>query len=595
MSFLDGFFSLGRNTNKVAQESDETKEGIISELSPELTLDREDKELSDLAKKWLDTWNKSEAKVELERKQKENEKYWKGDHHTPAQKTSGKRELIDNLVFEAVETGLPFYTKQVADPMVESDDTPEGKILARKVNDRIKDVADTIRLRLKVKKAVRHWALYYLGVVKLGWSLETNEIAVQVRRPQQMILDPNAITDECEYEGEYAGEYRSETAKELIARFPEKTEYITDLVNKQLGTKLRYIEWWTTEILFWTLESEVLGKVKNPHWNYDVIKQVPETIDEFGAEVPASQEIVQGANHFSSSKIPYALLSVFTLGTKPFDETNQVEQILPLQDVVNKRQRQIDRNADSMNAGAVVSGEAFTKEQAKQVGDALRRGLTVYVPRGDVNRVYKRDTGQPIPDFVYQSLVDYRNEIRNIFGVSGLSAQGIKKEETVRGKILVRAADADRNPLTDHLEQFYDYIYNWFVQLMYVYYDEPHKVSRYQGTDTIASAELTRPLVVSVKEGSLIPKDRLTMRNEAVDLWTAKALDPLTLFERLEDPNPIQSAQRLVTWMMNPAAYAATLGVQPAPAPVPAEETGAPAPEEQPVESQNLLNQVPIS
>ena len=240
MGLLSGFLSLANDVNKTRKdESDETKEGVISGLVNEVTLTTGDGELSALAKKWNEKWEKSEARVELERKQKENEKYWKGDHHTAAQKQSGKRELVDNLVFESVETALPFYTKQNAEPTVASDGSPEGDALARKVGDRLRDLGDTLRLRLKVKKAARHWALFYLGCIKLGWSMERNEIAVQVKRPQQLILDPDAITDECEYDGEYIGEYRQESAKELIARFPEKAEFINHKVDKKLGTKHR--------------------------------------------------------------------------------------------------------------------------------------------------------------------------------------------------------------------------------------------------------------------------------------------------------------------------------------------------------------------
>ena len=596
MAFLDGFSSLGRDVNKVRTGEDETKEGIASPVSPVLTLETPDEDLLTLARKWEQLWQVSESKKNLERKQEENERYWLADHSTPAQRTAGKRELTDNLVFEAVETALPFYTKQHAEPLVSSDETPEGQALSRKVGDRIKDLADTLRLRLKVKKAVRHWSLYYLACMKLGWSMARNEIAVQVVRPQHLVLDPDAVTDECEYDGDYLGHIKTDSAEDLITRFPEKKDYISEKVGEKLATKLRYVEYWTPDILFWKMESEILGKSKNPHWNYET-STLQTTVDEFGQEV-MGPVTVPAVNHFSSRKIPFAFLSVFNLGKGPYDDTNLVEQVLALQDVVNKRQRQIDRNADSMNSGAVVSGDGFTKEQAKQVADALRKGLTIWVPAGDVNRVYKRDSGQPLPEFVYNSLVDYRNEIRNIFGVTGLTAQGIQKTETVRGKILVRATDADRNPLADHLEQFYDYIYNWFVQLMYVYYDEPHKVNRYQGTTMIVSSEFVNPIVVSVKEGSLIPKDRLTMRNEAIDLWGARAIDPLTLAERLEETNPQEFANRLVLWTLNPVGYAqvyaSQVGALAIPPVVEKEPSGGEVKKEEPAKSPNILDAVPI-
>ena len=597
MSLLSGFLSLSKSLNKTKGEfTDETEEGIVSEPLAELKLNKEDDELIELSRKWRQRWESSEKKKELERKQSENEKYWLGDHLSPSQKQTGKKEPLDNLIFESLETSLPTYTRQIATPVIGTDKTPEGILIGKKVENRLIDIADVIKLRKKVKKAVRHWALYYLGCIKLGWSLKNNEIAVKVIRPQLLILDPDAITDECEYEGEYIGEYRTDTASDLIKRFPNKKADITLQVNDNLGTRIRYIEWQTSEYIFWELKGEILGKAKNPNWNYEQeVKRV--VVDEYGEEKEVTEKM-PAINHFSSAKVPFAFLSVFNLGKGPVDDTNLIEQSLPIQDIINKRVRQIDRNADQMNAGAVVSGDAFTRDEAAQVANALRKGQTVWVPRGNVNSVYKRDAGTAIPEFVYQSLVDARNELRNVFGSTGLTSSGIKSEETVRGKIMVRGIDTDRAGLiVDDIEQFYDYIFNWMVQLMCVHYDSPHKVSRTQGTEEIINTELfEHPVTITIKDGSLIPKDRLTQRNEAVDLWGAGAIDPLTFFERLEDPNPLESTKRLMLWKANPMEYARlygginTTGVSPPTG----EATGA-VNEEQPQVEPNLLSNVPIS
>ena len=78
-------------------------------------------------------------------------------------------------------------------------------------------------------------------------------------------------------------------------------------------------------------------------------------------------------------------------------------------------------------------------------------------------------------------------------------------------------------------------------------YDE--KTAQYSQLLRLAE---TKALKVSVKEGSLIPKDDLTKRNEAIDLWSAGALDPITLFERLDDPNPYETAKKLFLWKTMP-------------------------------------------
>lgn len=595
MGFIDGFLSLGKNINKASKQDEDQKSGDLSVGIQELSLDLDDKELVDLGNRWEKIWKESNDYAELLMKQKENKKYWLGDHYTQSQKTQTgeNRPQIDNLIFESVETFLPRVTRQRPEPFVTSDGTPEGKIVAKKVSDKLADIADVQKMKLKVKKSIRHWTLYYLGIIKIGYRINTDEIDITSVRPQNAILDPDSITDECEYIGEYFGEYRKDTASNLIYRFPSKEKYIRDYVNGKLGTRITYIEWWTNEYLFWQLKDEVLGKSKNPHWNYDSEEEI-KSVDEFGNE-QVEKVSVSGKNFFKTKKIPYAFLSIFNLGENPFDDTNLIEQSLPKQDRINKRVRQIDKNADGTNGGAVVSGDSFTKSEAADVGDALKKGHTVWVPRGDVNKAYKRDVAPALPQFIYQALQDDRNELRGVFGVTGLSPQGIINENTVRGKILVKGADDDRSALiVDHIEQFYDYIFNWIVQMMFVYYDKPRPVSRDQSIDDggISNIDLySKPLVVSVKEGSLIPKDRLTERNEAIDLWAAGALDPITFFERLEFPNPVESARRLVQWKTNPLSLFPDMAppMQEVAQGQPMQQIG-----EQKQESGSLLSNVPI-
>jgi len=166
-------------------------------------------------------------------------------------------------------------------------------------------------------------------------------------------------------------------------------------------------------------------------------------------------------------------------------------------------------------------------------------------------------------------LIDYRNEIRNIFGTRGSTPQGTIGEETVGGKNIIRGQDTDRigGGISTYLEQFSDQVFNWFVQLMYVYYDEPHSASvlgqeRAKEYITLVNTELTSSLSVGVKEGSMIPKDMLTRRNEAVDLYMSGKLDPVTAFDRMEFPDPKESAKRSVLYLNDPASYLQEYGPQ---------------------------------
>lgn len=549
MSLLSGFYSLAKNINKAEPTNNE--DGSISELLPELKLEMTDEELIDLKKSWERNWepyNQIVSKI-----QEENENYWLGKQFS----ASGERPLVDNLIFESLETFLPIATRAKAEVLVESDNTEQGNLLADKVRKMTTYLADRLSFNLKMKQVARYWALYLLGVMKVGWSEIENDITCQAIRPQKLILDPNASIEGCEYTGYYIGEKLTDTASNLIERFPAKKDFIIEKVKEKTGTSVTYIQWWTNEYLFWTLDDQVLDKTKNPHWNYDT-KEVITTFNEFGEEIPQEKD-VEGKNHFNSPAMPYVFLSIFNLGLHPHDDTNLIKQNLPLQDLINKRLLQIDFNADNANNGIALSGDSFTEEQAMMAAKARRRGAAFWVPNGDVNAAIKEMPGTPLPNFVYESLIDYRNELRNIFGTRGSTPQGTMGEQTVGGKNIIRGQDSDRigGGISTYLEQFSDRVFNWFVQLMYVYYDEPHAanvvgVERAKEYITLQNSEFTSKLLIGVKEGSMIPHDPVSQRGEAVDLWRTKGIDPITFFDRLEFPNPRESAKQLYLWQADP-------------------------------------------
>lgn len=594
-----GFFTLGKDINKADGEKElRSAEGIISDLMPELKVDTADEDLIKQKKKWMQKWEGCATK--LLKRQRTAEDYWKGKQRASIfdgsdnVTTSGglgqaggfgdadlQHPLHDNLIFESLETFLPQATRRSPDPIVRGPDTPEARQLADKVRNMLVYLADILQVRLKLKSVVRNWALYFLGAAKVGWDFEENEVTLTPLRPQKFILDPDAtITEKGVYTGEYLGEWKKDTASTLIERFPAKKEFITKFVQDKLGTKLQYVEWWANkgEILFWTLKDEVLDKTRNPHWNYPTQE---EDVDDFG-EVSIRE--VQPLNHFRTPQIPYVFLSVFNLGMQPFDETSLIEQNLAHQDLINRRYRQIDTNINGMNGGWAISGQlsGITKEQAAGAIEAFREGRGVWIPQGSVSNAVQRIQGSGLPTDVFNQLQDGRNELRGIFGVTGSTPQGIAQEQTVRGKIIVAQQDQSRigGGVGEYIEQFMDRVYNMFYQFMTVYYTEEHMATiigraNVQETISLIKDEMDEQLVISVKEGSMIPKDPLTQANQAIDLFSAGAISPLTLHERLDDPDPQETVRELVEFQQNPQG--AVGAQQPVPQEMP-QETLQPIP-----------------
>ncbi len=598
---LDAFFSLGSSTNKRSgTDIQENGEGIIGGLLPQLDLEQDDESLVKLSNEWERAWNDSDVKSKFEAAGEENEKYWRGDHYDRPE-SDKRRAMVDNAIFEGLETYLPQVTRRNPEPMVQlavgQEQSKPNMDYAHAIQLELAEIADDIKLRLKLKGTARNWAVRLLGALKMSWDVEENRPSVKVIRPQKLLLDPKSTVDEDNYTGDRIGEHRSLSADKLIDLVKKNggetstVTFIEELAKGNLATELGFIEWWTPNYMFWKMGDKVLLKKKNPHWNYDesaeaeksdsedAVSDTPETDGEeqeapqqqpIPAEIPqpetpqASPELPQGApalpqlpqpepvappeprkgyNHFKQRRVPYLLLSIYNLGKQPVDITSLMGQNLANQDLLNKRNKQIDKNADNANGGLVVSLEraGLTKDQANRVTAALRNGGVVAIPSGAPQEAVYKPPMNELPTFVYNQVVDTRNRIRDIWGTRGSSAAGLESDTTVRGKILNKTSDTDRigGGISEYLEQISDEVYNWMVQLLYVY-DE-------RFVEQIANGTPLPKIKVTVKEGSLLPKDSTTIANQAIELSSSGKMATVDLYKRLDYPNPEELAVN--TWL----------------------------------------------
>jgi len=213
-----------------------------------------------------------------------------------------------------------------------------------------------------------------------------------------------------------------------------------------------------------------------------------------------------------------------------------------------------------------------------------------------------------IPDSIFRAQDTDKMTLRSVFGTQGLTPQPQNEDTTARGMILNQSHDSSRigGGIGDSLEQVADNVFNWLLQLYCVFYDEPHYGAimgngRAVEYVSIVNSNLTRKFVVSVAPNSMAPKDEITQVNNAIERWGAKAIDPIGFMKEINDPDPMNSAKRLVLWTTNPQMYAQTYFPEQAPA-VQQPQTGQAPPEQgtpppqlsqEPASAQ--LSQVPIN
>lgn len=550
---------VSSNTNK-SFVGDGDNEEVSSVQEDTLSVDLTDEELLQLR----DQYEQEHAGYypKIKSRQEQNKTYLSGRQRA---KQGRDMPVSSNLLFEATATFVPAALAKNPEPVVWSDNTIEGKQASNDLKTVLQFHAETMGLREKLAVMVWHWSVYFTAILKYGWDTKTNDVKMEVRKPQNFILDPNGYVDEFGNFVGWLGERIETTAAKMIELFPKHKEYITIKVNAKLGTKCVYTEWWDDEMCFSTFFDVVLDKHKNEFFNYPTTEvQVNEVGLQDEVEVP-------GHNHFATPMKPFTFLSVFSLQEQPHDFTNLIEQNIANQDQINDRDEQIDKNARQSNNSLILSGLSFNQETAHQAAQAVEDGDPILSPDGNMDAV-KRIPANSLPNGLMEAQENNKNTLRSVYGTQGVTAIAPDEDETAHGMVINSNRDSSRigGGIGDSLERVAKGAFNYLTQLYYVFYDEPHFASIMGNGAAVSYVMLqmqdeTRRFVVTVSPNSMKPHDEVSEQNLAIELANTGWLDPLTLYERLDDPDPQDTAKKVVLWKTNPIQYQMTYFPEQAP------------------------------
>ncbi len=583
-------------TNKVGLGGMNGGEGVQGEEVDILDLDMDDDKLLRLAETTKNKYKGYETKIKL--RQESNLKYYLGQQKPSSQVYADGAPISANLIFESEEIFLAAALARNPEPVVYADNTEEGNKVSSEIKTMLQYHAETQNLRSKLTLATRNWTLDFLSCIKTGWDA-TGDVKIEVRDVKKFVFDPEGYIDS---NGDFVGllgEMVSSTAQELADMFPKFEEFIAVMCNGKMGTSVVRTEWWNDEYTFTTFEGKVLDKSKNPHFNYEEGK----------------------SNHFARPKKPYAFLSVFSIQSQPHDITGLIEQVIPNQNRVTRRTEQLDYNLSRANNSDAFSADNFNQETAKQAAEAMRKGNPIIVPTGRaISEAIHRFPTPTVGSEFFKAQETDMGLVRSIYGVQGITAQPQDDDQTARGMILNQQYDNTRigGGVGDKLEVMAKNVFNYLVQMYYVYYDEQHfaaVLGQMKATEYVelSSANLIRRVIVGVSPNSMKPKDETTMMNQSLALYEARALDIKTLLTMLDYPDPQKTAAQVWLYQTNPQAYGALnfpeltqqlqalamagQGGQPQQGGGPAPEVanGEPAPSTSGIEANAALSQVPLS
>jgi len=469
---------------------------------------------------------------------------------------------VYNRIFEGTETIVPVVTG-TAHQFLAVPGTEDERALLRsqKVQKVLSYKYDELGIQADLEQVTRDMILKRFGVLKAYWDIYKNDIDVKVIDPR-LILIPKLRMDANDPWFPYVLEVQEYTRDEMRDFFPdadlEKLVFgaqmdvmsTTTLMNQWQAPIYQVIEATTNEWKVWKQGDKILKKMRNPFWDWDGSKKETKKTEQNGKVT--TEEYTVYRNHLPYPTKEYVFFNPFTTGDAPVAEASMADIVIPIQDDINIQKRQIINNLVKMGNGQVyLDSEALPKELADQI--TSEPGLVIEGKNlASENRI-RREPGVPLPQAHFENLQASIASFDNVFGIHA-ALRGNDNSETLGGQILNRNQNLSRiETLTRCLNRGVSQLANFLVQMMKMYYTEDHLIKILGRDGSIEFMHFTQNdiddgVVIYVKSGTPPTLDPTQRYNQAIQLWQLNALDPETLFERLEFADPQLTAKKLAAW-----------------------------------------------
>ena len=533
---------------------DNFETGVESEL-PVLEIKTPDNELISNFKRWIDEseafWNDPKG-FNLANKRKKNKNYYLGKQLDTDQLYSYQVPFIDNELFVATETITAYTTSGTPTAEVcPQDDTIQSKVMAEDLEWALNTHSEKFDLAAKIEAVERNMYLKYVGVIKLRYDSNADDIVPEVVDPCDIVFDKS-----CKQGGNplFICEKCSATVQQLINMFPDKKAKIMSAMNRErssnklMGTVITYNEVWFTQIkdgeetecVAWYYNDVLLDKKKNPNFLYD----------EDGTQI---------TNFLSKPMKPYVIFNYMNDGTHVIDGTSPFEQAIPLQDILNKRGRQIVENADTANSMLVLKAGAIPVEEAENI---TRDPNQILVLTGQKDRpisdAFNAIEPHLLPNYVINDKNDVRNVIHSIMGTPAQFRGEDSKAGTLGEAQMLRSqASGRQDAIIRSIERGVDTYYKLLVQMMKVWYDSPKKFACRDNDGKFTFVELTRERIpdvayVTVEHGTTVKPDKKRQEDIAMSLAKLGLIDPYNLFKSLGLKNADKMYDSLIKFKTDP-------------------------------------------
>lgn len=538
--------------------------GIIDQVSS-LSFDIPDntiiKNLENRIQDSQEYWNKPSG-FNLKQVRADNTRLYLGKHLDQNKLYRYQTPYVENQIYVGEEAIIAYLTAQNPQPEVyPAQDNQQSRIFAQDLEKAMKAHSDMFHIAELLGGTVRNALNKRIGLIKLSFDPnygENGEIIPEVIDPEHVVVDKNAKQSE---NPAFICHMLKMTVNEVLSRWPEKREEVFRALGIKMGTPnqmeqiIQVREVWLTyynkkfeaqEGLVYYFGNVVLEKDKNPNWLY-----------------AASHK-----NFLSFPPKPFIPLNFDNDGAHWIDYTGPVEQASVLQDVLNKRGRQLMEVVDKANGLTVFSSDSgLTKDDLQNLTGDPNQRLIIKTAGQNVSDLVHRIDPPNIPTMLMQDKVDLRTQVHAILGTPSEftgAEDGGKDDPTLGQSQMKKNQAAGRQDLfVRSIDRFLARYFNLWTQFAVVWYDEKHMFVYNGGDGEFDYITMSRDLIedgtiVSVKSGSTPPFDK--GRQEAIGLKMAdmKLLSPLDVYKLLNLPNAQQLYDNWAKFTTDPMELART-------------------------------------
>ena len=445
---------------------------------------------------------------------------------------------------------------------------------------------------LNVKEVIRMGLrnLYFgrLIVVKPFWNRAINDFDVKVIDPRKIRFGKYAKNEE---ESEFAIEEVDDNLVAVIARFPDKKDELMEDFGIESEEELyirnpdiTYKEAWISDYVIFKYKNIILGTMKNPYWDWDGLLITEEEEQKMQGligedkrfmmqEIRQEQASRKGSfnvgqdlnteisyneyffNYFDTPRKPYIFATIFNNKDKPIGRTDMIQLSKTLQRSIDKRKMDIGENASLANGQVKVDSSVMTKNDAQKLrfeargviyGKGVKDGVT-------------RETGESLPQIVFDDMQDSRNEIDNIMAASSAFKGDREGQETKGGRLaLIEQSFLRLNELVQVIDYVHENLFAWFYQLAKLNYTEPHYakwMGQEQATENIEiqQDDFQDGSEIRVISGKSLPEDKV-FRFQLAQADVAGGLISPTDYLRIANyDNPREMSRNAVLFAQNPS------------------------------------------